>query len=154
MDIQSAHFVERYMVTNTEKIFLDNGYHDNVYQTNAPRLLFVCSAGMLRSPTAQVAASTLGFNARACGSSTDIALIPLSVNLINWAHIIIFVNDYNYRQALSTFEVAGYDEDIRAKAVVWDISDDFNWGDKVLYHECLEKIKQLKNTKFNIETRH
>ena len=107
-------------------------------------MLFVCSVGMLRSPTAQVAASTLGFNARACGSDVSCALIPLSCNLINWAEKIFFMNVENFQQALDEFTAVGYEEDIRKKAVVWNIEDDFEWGDNWLFHHFLEKLEEFK----------
>lgn len=120
-------------MTNTAKIFSDNCPYNNGYQTNAIRLLFVCSVGMLRSPTAQVVASQRGHNARAVGSDLDVALIPLSVNLINWADHIIFVNNENYIESCKNFESIGYTEDIIKKATVWNLPDNYNWGDSVLY---------------------
>jgi predicted protein tyrosine phosphatase len=130
-------------MNKTEQIFSSNCPYNNCYQTNAKRLLFVCTAGMLRSPTAQVVASGMGFNARACGSDSDVALIPLSVNLINWADKIFFVNFENYQQALETFEVSEYDEDIKKKAVVWDIPDNFNWGDQILFNLIRFKLENF-----------
>lgn len=108
--------------TMTAKIFELSAPYDNPYQGDNPRWLFVCSAGLLRSPTGAAVATELGVNARSCGSSSY-ALIPLSANLIMWAQKIFFVNEENYKQALHTFENAGYNEDIVEKAVVLDIPD-------------------------------
>ena len=126
--------------TKTQEIFSDNCPYDNPCQTNAKRLLFVCSAGMLRSPTAQVVASSMGYNARACGSHVTLALIPLSVRLILWADAIIFMNTENFKEAIKTFKPVDYDEDINNKAVIWDIPDHFNWGDTVLYYTIEQKL--------------
>lgn len=120
--------------TLTQKIFSTNCPYANHSQTNAKRLLFVCSVGMLRSPTAQMVATGLGHNARACGSCLDLALIPLSCNLINWADHIFFMNRENQQEALKHFTPVGYDDDILAKGVVWNIPDQYNWGDNVLWN--------------------
>jgi predicted protein tyrosine phosphatase len=68
----------------------------------------------------------LGYNTRACGSNQRYALIPLSVNLIEWAQHIIFVNQENIDQATETFARVGYAEDIMRKAQVLDIPDVYN----------------------------
>jgi predicted protein tyrosine phosphatase len=79
---------------------------------------------MLRSPTASNVATGIGLNARSCGSGTSYALIPISVNLVNWAHVIYFMQEDNYYEALQVFE---WDrETVRimdSKKVIWDISD-------------------------------
>ena len=120
------------MKTKTQTIFDCTAPYDNACQGAYPRALFVCSAGMLRSATAAVIGAKLGLNTRACGSE-NYALIPLSTNLILWAQKIYFVNEYNYRSALETFQD---DEcllmDIKYKAVVWDIEDIYNYMDPKL----------------------
>jgi predicted protein tyrosine phosphatase len=131
-------------MTNTAKIFADTCPYANHCQTDAKRLLFVCSAGMLRSPTCANAGTSLGYNTRACGSMTDLALIPLSVNLINWADKIIFMLYDNYDRALRTFDAAGYADDIKSKAVIWNIEDTYDWGDNNLFHEAVYRIKVMK----------
>lgn len=106
----------------TARIFELSAPYDNPYQSDRPRWLFVCSAGLLRSPTGAAIATELGVNARSCGSS-NYALIPLSVNLIMWAQKIFFVNKENYMEAKLTFEDVGYVEDIEPKAIILDIPD-------------------------------
>jgi predicted protein tyrosine phosphatase len=133
----------RLKTTKTDQIFADTAPYSNDSQTNSTRLLFVCSAGMLRSPTAANAATSLGYNSRACGSH-NYALIPLSVNLINWANAIIFVKEENLLEALETFEGTGYNDDILTKSQIWNLPDIYNWGDNVLFHTCLDKLKRLK----------
>jgi len=130
-------------MTNTAKIFSDNCPYNNSYQTGAMRLLFVCSVGMLRSPTAQVVASQRGHNARAVGSDVDMALIPLSVNLINWADHIIFVNNENYVQSCNEFDKIGYKEDIIKKATIWNLPDDYSWGDNVLWRIIEDNLLKM-----------
>jgi predicted protein tyrosine phosphatase len=121
-------------------------------------MLWVCSAGLLRSPTGAFVASQRGYNTRACGSSQAYALINLSGNLIDWADTIVFVNEENLHQALETFDGTGYDDDIEAKAVVLDIPDRFEAFDPYLQKllneglDKLEVIKGLPNSRPKIET--
>jgi len=62
----------------------------NPYQGKAKRVLCVCSAGLLRSPTtAVVLAKEYGFNTRACGVDHEYALIPVSPTLLYWADEIV-----------------------------------------------------------------
>lgn len=121
------------MTTLTSKIFNANAPFGNSYQGDGLKIVFVCSVGMLRSPTfADVANSMNGkFNARSCGSSS-VALIPLSVNLITWADKIVFMNRENKDEAIKTFEAVGYDEDINMKAIVAGVDDDFPRNDPKL----------------------
>jgi predicted protein tyrosine phosphatase len=120
-----------YDPTMTDKIFELSAPYDNPYQSNKPRWLFVCSAGLLRSPTGAAIGASLGANTRSCGSR-NYALIPLSVNLLLWAHKIFFVNKENYMDAKITFEDSGYWGDIESKAVVLDIPDDYEAFDPTL----------------------
>lgn len=125
--------------TLTSKIFALTAPYANIYQSSRPKWLFVCSAGMLRSPTAAAVATALGANARSCGSSVY-ALIPLSVNLIMWADKIFFVNRENYFDAQITFvgDQEPYWNTIESKAVVMDIPDIYEAYDPKLV-QILEK---------------
>lgn len=127
--------------TLTSKIFALTAPYDNPYQGNKSRWLFVCSAGLLRSPTGAFVAATMGKNTRSCGSS-HYALIPLSVNLIAWAEKIFFVNKENYMDAKLTFEDLGYFEDIEQKAVILDIPDIYEAYDPKLIKIFEQELKQ------------
>ena len=145
-------------MTKTEqmvKIFKEtreyNGIHElscpfaNEYQGARIRMLFVCSAGMLRSPTAAAVAASMGHNTRSCGSSLSYALIPISVNLVHWAEKIFFVNEENYYESMDVFE---HDNEtvnlLQKKAVVWEIKDDFDY-----YHpDLVIEIRRLM-TQYN-----
>jgi len=118
--------------TNTQKIFSAQAPYANSLQGPSQRLLFVCSVGLLRSPTCANVATKLGFNARSCGSDVDIALIPISANLIEWAETIIFMTTKNFSEVLKTFKDTGYDEIVEDKSVIWYIEDDYDYGDQVL----------------------
>ena len=123
----------------THEIFKLSCPYNNPYQGTASRYLFVCSAGMLRSPTAAMVAASMGYNARSCGSE-EYALIRLSANLIEWANKIFFMNCDNFSQAVETFE--SEPELIRMlnnKSTVWDLEDIYDYGNYTL----VEKVKEL-----------
>lgn len=63
----------------------------NPYQGPYKKVLCVCSAGLLRSPTAAVVLSQEPFNhnTRAVGLSEDYALIPIDNVLLEWADEIV-----------------------------------------------------------------
>jgi len=119
--------------TKNDAIFKTNAPYANQYQGKSPRWLFVCSAGLLRSPTGAALAVKRGINARSCGSNFSYALIPCSANLINWAEKIVFVNKENLWQLESNF--VGMPDllaQIDQKQVVLNIPDNFEYMDKEL----------------------
>lgn len=126
----------------TEAIFQTTAPYDNPYQNQDAykRLLFVCSAGLLRSATAANLYSGRGYNTRACGTH-QFALIPLSANLIEWADLIIFVNRQNYEVALNTFNdtTVGTDK-LRNQSRVLDIPDVFSFMEKGLVDSFDEQL--------------
>ena len=63
----------------------------NMYQGGYKRVLCVCSAGLLRSPTAAVVLShePFNFNTRAAGLAPEFALIPVDEVLLEWADEIV-----------------------------------------------------------------
>lgn len=67
----------------------------NPHQGNFKKVLCVCSAGLLRSPTLAWVLSNppYNFNTRAVGLSHDYALIPIDEVHIQWADIIIAVEE-------------------------------------------------------------
>ena len=105
------------------------GVARNPHQGNTLRVLFVCSAGCLRSPTgADVGYVEFGWNTRACGSTLSFAIIPISEALIVWADRIVFVNKENLE------EVEMYASDLlKGKEVqVLNIPDSFGYSDPTL----------------------
>jgi len=71
------------------------GNATNPHQNNhIPRVLCVCSAGLLRSPTAAWILSNppFNYNTRAVGVSEDFALIPLDAVHIHWADEIVVMS--------------------------------------------------------------
>ena len=66
------------------------GVHSNSYQGDYKRVLTVCSANMLRSPTMAVVLSMppYDYNTRSAGTSS-FALIPVTEDLLIWADEIV-----------------------------------------------------------------
>lgn len=119
-------------MNKTSQIFSVTAPYANKYQGAHPRVLFVCLAGMLRSPTAaEIGVKDFGFNTRSCGSS-DKALIPLSANLIEWATTIVSLDAEAFELALNTFRNTGYDEDLLNKIIHCDLFDDYDFRQQSL----------------------
>lgn len=113
--------------TKNAAIFKLTAPYSNPYQGDYPRVLFVCSAGLLRSATGATVGSKLGYNTRNCGSE-GYALIPLSANLIAWAQKIYFVNEHNFFSALRTFEDnENLLEMLKDKSRVLDLEDKYEY---------------------------
>lgn len=116
---------------------------ENSFQGPDVRMLFVCSVGMLRSPTAAEQAIMIGANARACGSCTDMALIPISLNLVLWADVIVFMNEENKEESLNNFfQNESVLEKLR-EGIVWDIPDNFARNDPKLIEIIKNKLELL-----------
>lgn len=119
--------------TKNAAIFKTTAPYNNPYQGSSDRWLFVCSAGLLRSPTGAAVAIKHGINARSCGSDFNYALIPCSANLIAWADKIIFVNDENLAQL--EYNYIGHDyllNQIEHKKLVLNIPDNYEYMDPTL----------------------
>ena len=131
--------------TKNDAIFKTTAPYKNPYQGSDPRWLFVCSAGLLRSPTGAALAIRKGLNARSCGSAIDYALIPISANLINWADKIVFVNDSNYHDALELFANTGdLHYQLTTKSIILDILDMFNYNEPELIVEFERQIDWVR----------
>lgn len=126
---------DKYFVPGTRNaaIFKTTAPYANPHQGHAARWLFVCSAGLLRSPTGASLAAKHGINARSCGSNFNYALVPCSANLIHWADKIVFVNPHN-KDELELEFVADYDLVylMNSKAIVLDIPDNYDYMDPEL----------------------
>lgn len=117
--------------TLTQAMFETNCPYSNPYQGNDKRVLFVCSAGLLRSATAaRIYAGR--YNTRAAGSA-EYALIPVTSELLLWADEVVFVNSYNAQQVYQKFDMDTFD----CVTVELDIPDDYE-------HMHPELIKAFK----------
>lgn len=110
----------------------------NKYQGDAVRALCVCSAGLLRSPTMAKWLTLQGYNTRACGTSQDYALIPVSEALLLWADEVYVVTGESViiRQLLN-------DLSLPAKVIELDIPDEYGTFDPTLEKLVAEKIREV-----------
>ena len=97
----------------------------NPYQGKYKRVLCVCSAGLLRSPTAAWVLSNppYNYNTRAAGLDTGHALIPVDDVLLEWADEIMCMNEDQQK----TLQMRTKKPVINLK-----ISDNFEYRDKGL----------------------
>lgn len=118
--------------TLTQAMFETSCPYNNPYQGNDKRVLFVCSAGLLRSATAaRIYAGK--YNTRAAGSA-EYALIPVTPELLLWADEVVFVNAYNAQQVYQKFDMDTFD----CVTVELDIPDDY----KHMHPELIKAFKE------------
>lgn len=114
----------------------------NQFQGDTKRVLTVCSAGLLRSPSLAVLLSQepYNYNTRAAGSNEEYALVPIDDALITWADLIVFVNEENKLQAERNFS------ELLAKkqVIVLDIEDSYPYRDP----ELMTELKTLFDAKY------
>lgn len=130
------------MANLTDKIFELSAPYDNPYQGTEKRVLFVCSAGLLRSATAANIYAGMGYNTRAAGSSSY-ALIPLSANLIAWAQLIVFVNKENHKEAMDVFKNEDNAVDKLVNSIVLDIPDVYEYKHPKLIAAFKTQLKDV-----------
>lgn len=95
---------------------------DNPYQGKDLRILFICSAGILRSATmARMYAGK--YNTR-CAGSHSYALIPVTPNLLAWAQRIVFVHQSNKLMVEKKFDLNEWFEP--HEITVLNIPDDYD----------------------------
>lgn len=126
---------------------LPNNYHatrnqvsvvNNPHQGKATKVLTVCSAGVLRSPTlANVLTKNFNYNCRAVGSLHQFALIPISEALIEWADEIVFVDDESYD--MLDREIKEDISNALAIVITLDIPDNYDYGSTELEEILLEE---------------
>lgn len=112
----------------------------NKYQGAYKKVLCVCSAGLLRSPTtALVLAQEYDYNTRAAGIDTEFALIPVDEVLLNWADEIVCLEQYHADKILGMLE--DVQDGGQKKIVILDIEDRYKYRDPELVNEIKIKYK-------------
>lgn len=107
----------------------------NPNQGSYKRVLVVCSAGLLRSPTAAWVLSNepFNFNTRACGTDVGHALIPLDDVLLDWADEVVCMDAYQAKM-------------LRAQTmkpvICLNIGDSYEYRDAVLVRKIREHYIQ------------
>ncbi len=123
-----------------------NALHNckNPYQGKDKKVLTVCSAGLLRSPTLAWLLGNFNYNVRACGIH-DYALVPIDSVLVAWADIIIFVHKDIYEDCPLPYK------SVKGKQIIiFDVPDIYAYKDpellEILAKECANHklIKEVK----------
>lgn len=119
----------------------------NAYQGKHKKVLTVCSAGCLRSPTAAhiLSSDPWNFNTRCAGTSSEYAIIPVTEALIVWADVILVMDEFQQRhinelqnQLASEYEAFDYKQVINL-----DIEDNYEYRNPKLVEIMTEKFKEL-----------
>ncbi len=114
----------------------------NPNQGDWPKALVVCSAGLLRSPTVAWILSNPPFNmnTRAVGSSHSFALIPVDEVLLEWADIVVFVNEENYLETKILFDEQFQDPEFNV--IILNLPDNFKTRDPKLVEIATEQLTE------------
>ena len=104
------------------------------------KVLCVCSAGLLRSPTLAWVLSNdpYNYNTRAAGVNKDYALVPLDDVLLNWADEVVFVEQDVYDLAKQLFNL----EVLNTK--VLNVPDIYRFRDPKLVEIIMEQYGEPK----------
>ena len=119
---------------------------NNPFQGNTKKVLCVCSAGLLRSPTmANVLYSEFDLNTRSAGSNSAFALIPVSEALIHWADLIVFSDREAFEQLSEEARDCITMATTTDQVIVLSIPDEFNWNDNQLKEAIILQWQQRES---------
>lgn len=114
---------------------------DNRYQRQHKfkRVLCVCSAGLLRSPTAALVLSQdpFNFNTRAAGVFADFALVPVDSVLLHWADEIVCMTR-DHAEAIAKMTMV----DLGKPVIVLDVPDTHSYRDEELMRIIRESYEE------------
>lgn len=98
--------------------------------------LFLCSANMSRSPTAEYVARRHGFRASSAGTTSH-AVRPLNEREIMCARTIVCMEQEHADALLLYVErTLGHVPELAPRMRVWGIKDDYGYCDPPLINEC------------------
>jgi predicted protein tyrosine phosphatase len=122
----------------------------NAYQGKHKKVLTVCSAGCLRSPTAAhiLSSEPFNFNTRCAGTSEEYAIVPVTEALVVWADIILVMDKVQFTFVMNmqnklAEEWNGMHEFEFKQMVNLDIPDEFGYRDPKLVEIMTDKFKEL-----------
>ena len=115
------------------------------------RILCVCSAGLLRSPTiARVLQKDFdNVNVRAAGVSEEYALVAVDEALVSWADIIICAEDWHADQLEDRFgkllegDNIGFNFKNTVPIIALNVPDEFSFADPQLESIIREKLSKI-----------
>lgn len=108
----------------------------NPAQGTYKKVLCVCSAGLLRSPTVALVLSSppYNFNTRAAGLDASFALIPVDDALIEWADEIVCMDN---KQCKLLIQMSG------KPTHCLNLMDCYNYRDPKLIKIVKQKVKEI-----------
>ena len=125
----------------------------NRFQGPEPRVLFVCSAGLLRSVTAAqlFCQAPWNWNTRGVGVFTDFALVPISESLIHWADLIILMEEHHLTELANLWDTSElvFKQPwikIAEKCRVLGIPDDFSRMQPELVELLKQRVSEVVKT--------
>ena len=97
------------------------GNSKNPYQGDFKKVLCVCSAGLLRSPTAAWVLSNapFNFNTRAVGANPEYAMVLLDAVNVCWADEVVVMDNGQKNQVQALLDEYGWDKPVH----VLDVPD-------------------------------
>jgi predicted protein tyrosine phosphatase len=112
----------------------------NPNQGKAKKVLCVCSAGLLRSPTLAWILSNepFNYNTRAVGTSNDYALIVLDEVNLQWADAVVFVDKENH--SIARYEFSELIDNMECH--VLKIPDVYQFRHPKLIEAATEQLKE------------
>lgn len=116
------------------------GNCSNPFQGTFKKVLCVCSAGLLRSPTTAYVLSQAPFNynTRAAGITEEFALIPVDDALLAWADEVVVAEKWMGKHLEDKF---------KGKIISLDLPDQYRYRDP----ELIELITKRYTDYLNIE---
>lgn len=122
----------------------------NAYQGKHKKVLTVCSAGCLRSPTAAhiLSSAPWNFNTRCAGTSEEYAIVPVTEALVMWADVIIVMDDWQFNTIMSIQNKLAAEADHMFEYDYkpihnLEIEDEFSYRDPKLVEIMTEKFKEI-----------
>lgn len=112
----------------------------NPYQGEYKRVLFLCSAGLLRSATAAhiFSAAPYNWNTRTAGVSLEYALNPVNEALLHWAeHVFVMTQTHlDILEDLFDIRFSKYQH----KVEVLNIADEYEYRNPLLIAELIKAV--------------
>ena len=134
------------------------GVVNNAYQGKHKKVLTVCSAGCLRSPTAAhiLSSEPWNFNTRCAGTSEEYAIIPVTEALVLWADVILcmdsdqvrFVNDMQNKLAAEASEMFEYNY---KQVINLEVEDEYNYRNPTLVQIMQNKFLEIFKDDFKVD---
>ena len=114
------------------------GNTHNPYQGDFKKVLTVCSAGLLRSPTAAWVLSNppFNFNTRSCGYNDEYALTVLDEVLLEWADEVVVMDTKQEKVVRDLFNYKG-------PVHVLNVPDNYSYRDPELVSLLEEKLLEV-----------